>query len=138
RKASGQDNGVRLIDVNNDGFLDVVIANQRVRKTRVWNAASRAWNETDFPTDIAGVRFGVVDADGGAMALKAAQTGDSRSSGAWHFNGQSWLEEKSLLNGLSLNGAPILTIADGRDRGVRLRDIDNDGRCELLVGNENQ
>src|SRR6185369_743800 len=26
----------------------------------------------------------------------------------------------------------------GHDRGVRLRDVDNDGQCELLVGNETQ
>ena len=34
RATDGRDNGVRLLDVNNDGWLDVVIGNGRVRRTR--------------------------------------------------------------------------------------------------------
>ncbi|HYV26309.1 MAG TPA: FG-GAP-like repeat-containing protein, partial [Candidatus Eisenbacteria bacterium] len=138
RAAGGQDNGVRLLDVNNDGYLDVVIANQRERRTRVWNTTTRAWSETSFPTEIAGVRFGVVDADGRVLAVKAEQAGQLRQLGAWLFDGKSWVEDQSRLNGLTLEGQPILTVADGSDRGVRLRDVDNDGRCELIVGNEKQ
>src|SRR5207244_6558359 len=59
-------------------------------------------------------------------------------SGAWDFEGEKWIEAKALQGGLDLNGEPVLTSRNARDRGVRLRDLDNDGRCELLVGNETQ
>src|SRR5262249_46877071 len=48
------------------------------------------------------------------------------------------IEAKALLTGLDANAEPVFTSRNGRDRGVRLRDLDNDGRCELLVGNERQ
>ena len=35
--ADGGDNGVRLLDLNNDGYLDVVIGNDKVRQTRLWD-----------------------------------------------------------------------------------------------------
>src|SRR5256712_10120723 len=47
-------------------------------------------------------------------------------------------EKRSPLTGLELDGQRILTSQNGRDRGVRLRDVDNDGRCELVIGNESQ
>src|SRR5262249_19712039 len=40
RKTDGRDNGVRLIDLDNDGFLDVVIGNDKVRQTRLWSPKS--------------------------------------------------------------------------------------------------
>src|SRR5437763_10641847 len=37
RAADGRDNGVRLLDLDNDGYLDVVIGNDRVKQTRRWD-----------------------------------------------------------------------------------------------------
>src|SRR5262245_24463741 len=48
RAANAQDNGVRLIDVNNDGFLDVVIGNGQLRKTRLWQPKESKWVESSF------------------------------------------------------------------------------------------
>ena len=71
---NGQDNGVRLIDLNNDGYLDVVIGNENLKRTRIWQGETNRWRETDFPAAIvgiaangdrpdAGVRFGIVQAE---------------------------------------------------------------------------
>src|SRR5262249_9509845 len=49
---TGWDNGVRLLDVNNDGYMDVVIGNDKVRQTRLWSPKARAWVVGPFPTRI--------------------------------------------------------------------------------------
>jgi putative membrane-bound dehydrogenase-like protein len=145
RAANGQDNGVRLIDVDNDGYLDVVIGNENVRQTRVWSPKTRSWTVTNFPVQLiivgqegdrseAGARFGVVRPDGRPTLLMR----NEKTAGAWHFDGGKWVEDKTLLAGLELDGRPIFTGRDGRDRGVRLRDLDRDGCCELIVSNDKQ
>lgn len=145
RAADGTDNGVRLLDLNGDGYLDVIIANQQVRRTRTWNAAAQRWIETGFPTSLVssdpsanhrdnGVKFGLVRPDGQVTAFFRNED----SKGAWYFDGEQWREDSKFFTGLTLKGEPVLTSERGRDRGVRLRDVDNDGHCELLVGNETQ
>ncbi len=146
RTPDGQDNGVRLLDLNNDGYLDVVLGGTTSPRTRVWEPQRRTWTETPFPTPVTGpgsdgktrvetgVRFGIVSADGFATALLRNET----VAGAWHYDGRQWVAEPTLLAGLELQGKPILTSAGGHDRGVRLRDVDRDGRCEILVGNDTQ
>ncbi len=145
RAANGQDNGVRILDLNNDGFMDVVIANEHALKTRIWNSKQNTWIETSFPTPLitvnasgnhhdAGVRFGILSEDGLPIMLVRNET----TSGAWRFNGSNWISDPTLLNGLELDGQPIYTSFNHRDRGVRLRDVNHDGACELIVGNESQ
>jgi putative membrane-bound dehydrogenase-like protein len=141
RAANGQDNGVRLLDLNKDGYIDVVIGNAVSRKTRLWDPTTNKWIETDFPVPLVapdgvetGVKFGIVRADGRVSALIRSET----AAGAWSFDGSRWVADNALLNGLELDGMTVLTSEHGRDRGVRLRDVDNDGHCELIVSNEKQ
>ncbi len=144
RAADGGDNGVRLLDVNNDGFLDVVIGNERKQVTRVWMPKESRWRETTFPallvrrakdkTIDTGVRFGVVQDNGFASCLVQSD----KDAGAWHFDGQTWQPDEKLLAGLTADDKPIRTSADGVDQGVRLRDLDGDGRCELVAGGPKQ
>lgn len=143
RAADGTDNGVRLIDLNDDGFLDVVIGNAQVRETRLWSPHDQRWVIATFPRSLvssnepssprsASGQFGIV---GQSVSLIIR---DEQGAGGWRFEADRWIERPELLAGLVLDGRPMATAQAGSDRGVRLRDLDADGQCELLVSNPEQ
>jgi hypothetical protein len=82
---------VRVLDLDADGFMDVVIGAVNRRVTRTWRPREQRWQEGTTPVLIAtpvkddgqvdeAVRFGVVRESGTAtMLVKAGQTG------AWTF-----------------------------------------------------
>jgi hypothetical protein len=140
RAANGQDNGVRVLDLDHDGYMDAVVGNQSARQTRLWSPETGRWITSDFPVEIirvdaegncrdAGVRFGVLRENGLASILVR----NERVAGLWHFDGSRWVKDPRGLGGLDLDG-PVLTSRQGRDQGVRLNDLDGDGICELIVG----
>lgn len=154
RAADGGDNGVRVLDLNADGYMDVVIGNEHVRQTRLWSPKENKWIVGDFPAALvhesmptlasgaatsspvtgyrhdAGVRFGVLQKSGCASLLVR----NDREAGLWHFDGEKWIADPQGLAGLDLEG-PVFTCRGGQDQGVRLCDLDLDGVCELVVSN---
>src|SRR5205807_879537 len=52
RASRGWDNGVRVLDLDNDGYMDVVIGNEHKRETRVWDAKGVRWRVGGLPTQI--------------------------------------------------------------------------------------
>lgn len=144
RSPSGGDNGVRVLDLNADGYLDVIIGNDQARVTRIWSPSDGRWLETSFPTVLvtrtatgqtadAGVRFGIIETNGFASMLV-----NDGTRGAWRFDGQRWVEAKALWTGLEWDGQPLRTRRNGADTGFRLRDVNQDGRCEVVIGNPDQ
>ena len=138
RAENGEDNGVRILDVNDDGYMDVVIANEKARTTRVWEPGAERWVDTEFPVAAvtvdgdghrldAGVRFGVLEPSGHASFVVQ----NDAASGLWHFSGTSWYEQPWGVKGLSTD-----TVL--RNEGMRLRDLDGDGTCELLFAGERE
>ncbi len=89
RAADGSDNGVRLLDLNQDGFLDVVIGNRQMRRTRIWSPQLRSWSESDFPIELVntdgggrtsdvGARFGVVRPRRRCVSIRRQRTRQPR------------------------------------------------------------
>src|SRR5262249_48808876 len=145
RRPDGKDNGVRLIDIDNDGYLDVVIGNDNVKQTRHWLPKEKRWVVGRFPTWIAqlgddnGCRFGIVREDGHTSFVQwylNTRTGpttlsDYKLRKAWSFSNGEWIEERGLLTGWDEPTVYGRSDYDGvrrtefqHDRGVRLRDLD--------------
>ena len=146
RASNGEDNGVRLLDVDNDGYMDVVIGNQQRQQTRRWLPNAGRWQASGFPVKIVtgggqpvGVQFAVLKKNGSASLLDWFGIAEE-GPGAWHFDGDTWVRDAIGLNGLPLR-SPFLISGGGRqfsripgDVGLRARDLDRDGICELIVG----
>ncbi len=140
RNKKGADNGVRLLDLNHDGYMDVVIGNENVQKTRIWNPKQQTWSETRFPTRLVSQpgsngeqatrsRFGILNDQVVVLTLT------SDESSAYRFDGKHWIADQTLLAGLPSGQAKVMTLKNGLDQGVRFRDFNNDGSCELIVSN---
>ena len=145
RDPRGEDHGVRLLDLNQDGWLDVVIGNADLRQTRLWQPSTSRWRTLDFPIHLVatdqdqtpretGARFGIVG-DRRQVLLLAR---DESVAGAWRFDGQAWREEPQWLDGLEIEGKPVETVHAGQSQGLRLIDLDGDGSCECILANPRQ
>lgn len=128
RAEDGSENGVRLLDINQDGYLDLLIANNQVQQTRIWSPAEKKWQDSPFPTDLRGpaTRFGIQDED-----LVAIRLTDTERQG-WSWQDNAWSVDPALTRGLE----QIFTAQSGVDQGFRLRDTNGDGRSEVIVANE--
>jgi hypothetical protein len=131
RNAQGADNGVRLLDLNNDGYIDVLIGNHKMQVTRIWNPARQSWIEQPLPftfVDADGrdqaVRFGV-NVGGTNRVLAYCSTRTQRFAHAYGADG--WVSVPEMVE----RKAPP-TSQRGRDRGLRFRDLDGDGISEML------
>ncbi len=138
RAENGQDNGVRVFDVNHDGYMDAVIANEKLRQMRIWSPHDRRWTTGEFPTELVlvdeqgnrretGARFGVLQKSGRASVCLRSES----TAGVWHFEGTKWVADKQGL--ASLAAANLLTSDGGKDTGVRMVDLDRDGLSELIA-----
>ena len=119
RDSKGRDNGVRIFDIDHDGFMDVLITNAKAKLCRLWLPAERKWKESRLPADMgAGLRFGIVE--GRTVAVSLSRPGLLK---AWAFTEGTWKSKQSLERKIDPETAP---------GGVRLLDIDGDGTCELF------
>jgi putative membrane-bound dehydrogenase-like protein len=159
RHINGGDNGVRLLDLNNDGYLDRVIesvdVNRKVQVSRtfVWHERE-GWVPADslnMPIAItspaeegdrlsiqieSGLRFGVVDAKGFPCAFARFSPYKLHPiSDGWTFNGRYWLMDFVVGKGLPLDKPPAREPSGSTsvDPGFRLLDLDGDGTSEWIL-----
>ncbi|HIH10616.1 TPA: hypothetical protein HA241_00320, partial [Candidatus Woesearchaeota archaeon] len=128
-----EDFGVRLLDVNNDGFMDVIKSRASTAEKKVWiNNKLNNWTLDSswvLPNYIVtgagvdeGVRFADVNEDGLVDWIYAK---DGVRNVSLH-NGTTWV--------INSDWAFPLDIVDGSgvDQGILLDDIDGDGRTDIV------
>ncbi len=130
---SGDDNGVRIVDLNRDGYLDVMIGNDESKVARVWEAKSNSWQDLNSAVQFvshgrdSGVHFG----QWSSKADVSLFVNNERDQSIYEFiDGQ--FKRKPLTEKLK----NVRTSVGGVDQGVRLRDIDGDGFSDILIGNQ--
>ncbi|MCH2211741.1 MAG: c-type cytochrome [Fuerstiella sp.] len=152
RDETGRDNGVRLLDVNHDGFLDVVVGNRRSKKTRIWSPEKQSWSSSGFPALLVQqeskhsrffeVHFSVLRNTARPTVWQtpvSVDTGDlsagksTAAGGAWCFNGTKWVAEPRLSSLPDVDAVAELTAETPTGIKTSFRDLDGDGINEVIV-----
>lgn len=136
-----------VLDVNNDGFLDVVFESHPHNgeglpdiMTRLWSAQDNNWREAELlkETTLSGAKFGVFQENGNASLLifkvgpAANAFPNDASCDLGHFNGTKWQLDAAVRIAAKDETEDAFHFDGSRSR---LIDIDRDGVCELVVGN---
>ncbi len=143
RANNGTDNGIRMLDVDRDGFQDVVVGNSKQRGTQVWQPDAGSWTQVSFPALITNVTcFAYVRQNGQVSFLSAADADNPEQ--AWYFAENDWNKDDFLQDLVSFStasrNAPIEVLdkaiaseAPQATRNWRFHDIDHDGVDEAIV-----
>lgn len=143
RANNGTDNGIRMLDVDRDGFQDVVVGNSKQRGTRVWQPDAESWTQVSFPALITNETcFAYVRQNGQVSFLSAAAADNVEK--AWYFAGDAWNKDTFLQDLVSFSTASRNAPMEVFDKGIasdapqatrhwRFRDIDHDGVDEAIV-----
>jgi hypothetical protein len=129
---------IHLLDVNNDGFIDVVDLGRDRMTSRIWQPAEGSWKTAGLPrVGIRGIgggnsHFAILQKNGCASVvsrLAGPPMGiDRMYQSVCHFDGEKWLNDDKV---------PSVYLQQGRYVPLfhRLIDIDGDGICEMIDRN---
>jgi peptidoglycan/xylan/chitin deacetylase (PgdA/CDA1 family) len=124
-----RDCGIRILDLDNDGYMDVAIGHTDfarrgdkncVQETRLWDSKGGGWRKVEDLPDVFdwyGYQFGILR-PGNFASLFYEYDPEYR----YHFDGKRWTLDKSIRGPFSHSGGDV----------IALRDIDGDGRCEII------
>jgi putative membrane-bound dehydrogenase-like protein len=122
---TGEDNGVRILDVDNDGFMDVLLGDRSLAHTWLWSPKADKWQYANFPC-LYDYSVGILQKDGKASVV-STNSGGAHGCKVYHYTEQAgWVDDPEMEKGIgtALGGAgaaaPIMY------------DLDGDGRCEMI------
>ncbi len=135
----GAADSVFLLDVNNDGYLDIVDVRARKNKMYVWNPEFSHWRVVPMPDRLivnllrsSDYAFGVLDKKGfPSLAFRSYSLPMTDTSyvdqGLYHFDGEQWHADKHVRE----------VVREDKPGAVpffaRLLDLDGDGICEMIA-----
>ena len=128
RAEDGSDNGVRLLDLNSDGYLDVLIGDGQRQLTRIYVPDQNIWKETPFPARLTNSHVQFFSTGEGSQA--GLWINEKNTTGVWVNRNGDWVPARDRIEG---NFSNLRTGINGIDQGLRFRDIDGDGNSELLT-----
>jgi YD repeat-containing protein len=134
--SSGTDLGIRLIDLNNDGYIDIIQGKQSGSIKNAWINNKTNWSQTsdfvlpEYFTDESGFDKGLRIADLNNDGFPDLIQGWGGVRKAWINNGSGWDEDNIFW------ASPIDFVSSNNDQGTRLVDFNGDGRVDLLQSKE--
>ncbi|MFC1715686.1 toxin TcdB middle/N-terminal domain-containing protein [Candidatus Poribacteria bacterium] len=137
------DSGVRLVDLNNDGFVDLVKGRQAVGEKKAWiNNKDDNWTLTNGfapsmyvvdGSDVdTGVRFVDLNSDGFIDILQASNNGGVTQK-AYLNNGSGWIDTSSTWD----TPSNFYFMNSSKDTGARILDFNGDGKPDLIRADSN-
>jgi YD repeat-containing protein len=129
--SASTDFGVRLVDVNNDGLVDLVKSYGTSNNTWINNRTGWSNSNWTIPVQITdssgvdqGIRFDDVNSDGLVDIIKSKDS----SRIVYLNNGSGWISSNWIV--------PLDFITGTTDQGVQLVDVNSDGKSDLVKGKD--
>ena len=122
---------IRILDLDNDGYQDVIRLDSGRGKlhSRVWQPASKEWLDSSANFDGALPTFGILSDSNFASLVYVSAANQQLTALTYHRDG-NWTQS-NITRGTGSTRSPAIS-------DIRLRDLDQDGICEIIVGRAEQ
>ena len=139
---NGLQKQTHLMDVNCDGYVDVVEVNSHQVESRVWSADTREWSNAQSPRlpapaqgrTLSQPRFAILSPQGRASVLLRR----GLMPIGFRYGDAGWEVDPMLTALPALPSLPPIDLPSKDDEGLRFRDLDSDGICELILSKDSQ